>query len=116
MKISASMTDDAILDLLGGRIAAARVRQNLTQAAVAEQAGVAKRTLEAIEAGGSSRVVSLVRVLRVLGLVEGLDAVVPEIGPSPLELWQSGRPRRQRASSPRGGEPPPPPWQWGEGG
>lgn len=110
------MTDDAILELLGRRVAAARVRQNLTQAAVAEQAGVAKRTLEAIEAGGSSRLVSLVRVLRVLGLLDGLDAVVPELGPSPLELWQSGRPRRQRASTPRGGEPPAPVWRWGEDG
>lgn len=113
MKITSSLTDQAVLQVLGRRIAAVRLRQNLTQAAVARQAGIAKRTLEAIEAGGSSRLVSLVRVLRVLGLLDGLDGVIAEPGPSPLEQWQAGRSRRQRASS-GGGPSGATTWQWGE--
>ncbi len=113
MQITQLMTDQAVLDTLGTRLAAARVRRNLTQDAVARQAGISKRTLEGIEAGRSPRLVSLVRVLRVLDLVEGLDVLVPDEGPSPVELWESGRPRRVRASSARHGDASPS-WEWGE--
>jgi len=113
MNVTGLMTDRAILELLGRRLAAARVRQNLTQAELARRAGIAKRTLEGMEAGRSPRLVSLVRVLRVLDLVEGLAALIPDEGPSPLELWESGRPRRVRAS-PGGSAEAPGEWQWGD--
>ena len=45
MKISLEMNDGMILRELGERLAHARLESNLTQAALAEQAGVAKRTL-----------------------------------------------------------------------
>jgi DNA-binding XRE family transcriptional regulator len=51
MKITGLLTDDAVLAELGARIAGRRVELQLTQAAVAEQAGIAKRTLERMEAG-----------------------------------------------------------------
>ena len=44
MKINAQLTDEAILKELGGRLTSARLGRNLTQAALAEQAGVSKRT------------------------------------------------------------------------
>lgn len=114
MKISAELTDNAILKILGHRVAAARIRRNLTQAALAEAAGIAKRTLEGIEAGRSPRLLSLIRVLRVLDLVDGLEVAVPEVAPSPLERWKSGKSERRRASSKRR-ESPPGEWQWGDG-
>ena len=54
MKLSTTLTDEAILEALGGRLASARLARNLTQAALAEQAGVAKRTVERLEAGQSA--------------------------------------------------------------
>ncbi|WP_227485270.1 MULTISPECIES: helix-turn-helix domain-containing protein [unclassified Acidithiobacillus] len=51
MKITGLHADVAVLAELGARIAGRRVELQLTQAAVAEQAGVAKRTLERMEAG-----------------------------------------------------------------
>ncbi len=51
MKITGLLTDEAVLAELGARIAGRRVELQLTQAAVAEQAGIAKRTLERMEAG-----------------------------------------------------------------
>jgi transcriptional regulator with XRE-family HTH domain len=66
MKITGLLTDDAVLAELGARIAGRRIDMQLTQAAVAEQAGIAKRTLERLEAGDSSQLNTLLRVLRVL--------------------------------------------------
>jgi len=74
MKISRQLTDDAILAEIGARIAHHRLNLQLTQAALAEQAGVGKRTVERIEAGGSAQMASVVRVFRVLELLSSLDA------------------------------------------
>jgi transcriptional regulator with XRE-family HTH domain len=51
MKITKQATDEVILGELGGRLAKIRLEHNLTQAQLATQAGVAKRTVERWEAG-----------------------------------------------------------------
>ena len=51
MKIAKQASDEAILSELGGRLTRVRLEQNLTQAQLAEQAGVSKRTVERLEAG-----------------------------------------------------------------
>ena len=112
MKISGLFTDDAVLAEIGQRIAARRIQMQLTQAAVAEQAGIAKRTLERMEAGESSQLSSLVRVLRVLDASTGLDGLVPEIGPSPMDQLKQKKTARKRASSPRVSKTTPTPWRW----
>lgn len=112
MNISNLLTDDAILSEIGARIAARRVDLQLTQAAAAEQAGIAKRTLERMEAGHSSQLSSLVRVLRVLDALPGLDNLVPEIGPRPMDLLKRKGKVRQRASGQRAMKAPGKPWSW----
>jgi transcriptional regulator with XRE-family HTH domain len=112
MNISNLLTDDAVLSEIGARIAARRVDLQLTQAAVAEQAGIAKRTLERMEAGHSSQLSSLVRVLRVLDALPGLDNLVPEIGPRPMDLLKRKGKVRQRASGKRAAKAPGKPWSW----
>ena len=112
MKISNLLTDDAILAEIGERLAARRIELQLTQAAVAEQAGIAKRTLERMEAGHSSQLANLIRVLRVLDAVPGLDNFIPETGPRPMDLLQRKGKIRQRASGRRGGKQSGKPWCW----
>jgi transcriptional regulator with XRE-family HTH domain len=112
MNLSSLLTDDAILAELGARLAARRVDLQLTQAAVAEQAGIAKRTLERMEAGHSSQLSSLVRVLRVLDALQGLDGLVPETGPRPMDLLKRKGKVRQRASGRRAAKPSGKPWSW----
>ena len=114
MKITASLTDDAVLAELGARIAARRIDFQLTQAAVAEQAGIAKRTLERMEAGHTSQLATLVRVLRVLDAAAGLDGLLPESGPRPMDLLKQKGKARQRASGRRAAKASNKPWQWGE--
>jgi transcriptional regulator with XRE-family HTH domain len=98
MKIDSEHTDDAILATLGHRLARRRLDRGLTQAELALQAGVSKRTVERIEAGASAQLVSVIRVLRTLGLADRLDVLVPEAAPSPMELLKLRGKRRQRAS------------------
>lgn len=95
------MTDEVILGEIGGRLAQRRLDLQMTQAAVAEEAGLAKRTVERIEAGATAQLSSLIRVLRVLGLLERLDDLVPEAGPRPMDLLKLRGKQRQRASAKR---------------
>ena len=108
------MTDEALLRELGHRIAQQRLDRNLSQAQLAEQAGISKRTLERLEAGAAATQLSLfLRVLRQLDLLERLDLLLPEPQPSPLallELQKAGRKRasRRRIAKPTGS------WSWGQ--
>ena len=115
MKITAQLTDESILKELGGRLTTARLGRNLTQAALAEQAGLGLRTVQRLELGAAATQLSgLVRVCRVLGLVEGFDTLLPEEGASPIaQLKQQGR-KRQRASGRKAAAGAPKAWTWGE--
>ena len=51
MKIDDKMTDDALLTLIGERLAGIRLARNLTQQQLAEQAGLGLRTVQRLEQG-----------------------------------------------------------------
>lgn len=112
MKLNKLLTDEAILTELGQRIAVRRLELQLTQAEVAEQAGVAKRTLERIEAGYSAQLSSVIRIFRVLEVLPGLEQVIPEVGPRPMELLKHKGKARQRAPGLRARAQPAKPWSW----
>jgi transcriptional regulator with XRE-family HTH domain len=115
VKIESRLTDDAILGELGARVARTRLERNLTQAALAEEAGVSKRTVERLESGEVATQLSVfVRVCRALALVERLDAFLPEPVPSPVaQLKLQGR-TRLRASGSKLAPKKPKKWTWGE--
>ena len=112
MKISNLITDSAILAELGARLARCRLDLQLTQAEVAEQAGIAKRTLERIESGASAQMSSMIRILRVLDGLSGLDSMFPEAGPRPMDLLKRKGKVRQRASRRSPADRPEKPWSW----
>jgi transcriptional regulator with XRE-family HTH domain len=124
MKLEDSLTDAAVLEELGKRLARARISSSLTQAELAERAAVGKRTVERIESGESVQLISLIRVLRVLGLLEAFDAIAPDEGPSPMEMLERrGKVRRrvssrslQKGSTPKDriSGPTSTPWRWGD--
>lgn len=117
MRLQAELTDAAILAALGERIARHRIEAGLTQAELAEAAGIGKRTLERVEAGQGAELLTLIKLLRPLGLLEGLDRLVPELPPSPIaQLELHGR-QRQRVVKPRRAgrsRSTTEPWSWGE--
>jgi transcriptional regulator with XRE-family HTH domain len=112
MKISQALTEDTILTEIGERLARRRLDLQLTQAHLAEQAGVAKRTVERIEAGSSAQMSTMIRIFRVLDLLPCLDQAIPAAGPRPMDiLRRKGKPR-QRASSRGRKLQSAEPWSW----
>lgn len=105
------LSDADALAELGRRLAQLRLGRPWTQAALAARAGVAKRTIERIEAGGSVQLTSLIRVFRSLDLLAALDALLPEPGPRPMELLKEPARLRRRA---RPQAPSSGPWTWGD--
>ena len=108
------LTDDAVLAEIGKRIARYRIDSQMTQAELAEQAGVSKRTVERIEAGASVQFSTVIRILRVLDLLQGLDRMIPEPAPRPLDLLKQKGKVRQRASSSKPPEKAQKKWTWGD--
>ncbi len=109
-------SDRAILEELGQRLCDARLERNVSQAQIAEDAGIGRATLQRMEAGESPSLINFIRVLRALDLLDGLDRLLPEAAPSPIdELERRGR-RRQRASSSRNpaAKPRQRVWRWGD--
>ncbi|MEN7972915.1 MAG: helix-turn-helix domain-containing protein [Verrucomicrobiota bacterium] len=113
MKIEKLLMDDAILVELGRRLAQRRLELQLTQADLAEQAGISKRTVERIEVGATTQMSTMIRILRALELLDRLEALVPESGPRPMDLIKLKGNARKRASGKRKSEGKGP-WQWGD--
>lgn len=80
---------------------------------LAEQAGVSKRTVERIEAGATTQISTLIRILRVLELLDRLETLVPEAGPRPMDLVRLKGNTRKRASGKRNSTDEEP-WHWGD--
>lgn len=119
MRITSELTDAAVLNELGDRLERLRINAGLTQAQLAEEAGISKRTVERIEAGHSIDFVMVLRVLRVLKRLEVLDRLVPTSPQSPLALLKGRGRERKRVKHSRHplddtAEPKStPPWKWG---
>ena len=112
MKIDKLLSDDAILAELGQRLARRRIESELTQADLAHEAGVSKRTVERIEAGASAQMASIIRICRVLGLLPGLDQFIPEPALKPMDMIKLKGKMRQRATSRRKTRGADDTWTW----
>lgn len=115
MKLSSQHTDDVILEEIGKRLAARRIALNLTQAQLAEKAGVSKRTVERLEAGTSAaQLTAFLRVCRALDVVDSLNSLLPEAEPEPMDLLRRKGRRRQRVRNSTSSSADTKPWSWGE--
>ncbi|HVC02142.1 MAG TPA: helix-turn-helix transcriptional regulator [Steroidobacteraceae bacterium] len=120
MKITSELTDRAVLREFGDRLERRRIDAGLTQAQLAEEAGISKRTVERIAAGHSIDFGMLLRVLRVLKLLEALDQLVSDLPQSPLVILDGrGRARKRVGHSRRPPDvtvvpKPASPWKWRE--
>jgi transcriptional regulator with XRE-family HTH domain len=112
MKISNDISDRAAIEEIGRRLARRRIDMNLTQARLAEQAGVGKRTVERLESGESAQLTSVLRILRVLQLLPGIEALLPEPGIRPMELIERRGKSRRRAAGKK--TAPTSKWEWKE--
>ena len=74
-----------LVRLLGSRFKEYRMRCNLTQKEVAEQSGIGLTTIHKFENGtaGNLSLSTFILLLRVVGQVNALDDVLPELPDSP---------------------------------
>jgi transcriptional regulator with XRE-family HTH domain len=112
-------TDVAVLTEFGRRLARHRLARNWTQAQLAAEAGIGQATVQRAERGESVQMTSMIKLLRTLELLGGLDLAVPESIDLPIaQLEREQRKLRQRASNRRQQPPAEPgeeqPWRWGE--
>jgi transcriptional regulator with XRE-family HTH domain len=118
MNINGTTTDEAVLGEIGARVQRLRLERNLTQAELARESGLSQITVQRLEAGQPTDLLTLIRALRVLGLLESLNRALPEPLPSPIEAVRLRGKMRQRASGSRKGQRPTPQlsggWTWGD--
>ena len=115
MKIQSNITSEALLKLIGERLARLRLSKNLTQKKLAEQAGLGLRTVQRLELGlAATQLSSFVQVCQVLGLVERFDVLIPEEQASPIAQLKLQSHKRQRSRSRKTATGATKKWTWGE--
>ena len=93
------MSDDAIVKQLGDFIKHTRLQQNITQAKLAEIAGLNRWTISKIENGESITLSSLIQVLRALNILYVFNYFEINDEISPIEYAKLQEKKRQRARS-----------------
>src|SRR5258706_5968652 len=80
---------------LGRRLRQLRLHRNIDQRTLAEKAGIALTALQSLEAGHGSSVQTLLRTLKALNYLEGIEMLAPEPTVNPLALLRTTKPRQR---------------------
>lgn len=83
---------------LDQRLKRHRLDMNMTQAEVASRCGLTQVTIAKLEAGKGSRLSTLIKVMKVLGIEEQLDLLAPPAPISPIRMNQYGTLRKRARS------------------
>ena len=86
MNIDNKLSDTVIINELGARIKAERIRKGFTQIEFANIAGVSKGTIANIENGESIQLSNLLKILRELNALNSLEILLPSSENTPMEL------------------------------
>ena len=102
--MKAEQSNAAIMKELSTRLKHQRASLNMDQKTLAYESGVPLRTLSRLENGHGVSFEGIIKIMRVLGLLDRLDLMVPEVSLSPVLLAKSTvRKPRVRAGAKRGG-------------
>lgn len=93
------------------RLEEIRLSKNISQAILAEQAGVSRRTLTRMADGETISLDSFIRIIKALGLADHLEALLPNPSVRPVELAAHAGQHRRRATGKRKTTAP---WSWGD--
>jgi len=107
-------TSDQIETALCKRVENIRLTRNITQAKLAEEAGVALKTIGRLEKGKGVSLDTFIRVLIALGIQHNLKGLLPDPTVRPIERVDIGGTERRRASS-RQSNDENKLWSWGDG-
>jgi transcriptional regulator with XRE-family HTH domain len=93
-------TPEELQIALGERVRRLRLARNIDQRATADKAGISERALRNLEAGRGSTVETLLRTLKALDSLQGIEMLAPEVTVDPLALLHASKPP-QRVRRPR---------------
>lgn len=97
MEIGIFESNEQILREIGIRIRIARIRSGRTQTQLAIESGVAKTTVERTEKGKSIQILNIIKLLRSLNALSGLETLLPSAEITPMEQLERKRiPQRIR--------------------
>ena len=113
MDIDKQTAPQSAVEELTGRLARFRMESGITQARLAEQTGVSKRTIERIENGCDTQLTTLVRLLQAMGLADRLNQLIPESFASPMDMLQGKTEPPKRARHKKAAKTDKP-WKWGD--
>jgi transcriptional regulator with XRE-family HTH domain len=95
--IQSTQSDQEIQRLVGGRLRAHRLRNNVRIEDLAHRAGLGSATVKKAEHGEDVRLSTLIKLLRAFDRLEAFDALLPEPPVSPIALSKMSGKTRQRA-------------------
>ena len=107
-------TSEQIEAALCKRLESIRLSRNITQAQLAEKAGVSPRTIGRLEKGQGVSVDTFIRIMMALGIQQNLEALLPDPIVRPIERVGIGGGERKRAR-PNQASDERPAWSWGDG-
>lgn len=112
MKLSIANTAEEVQTEVARRLTQNRLNRGWTQAELATRAGVSKRSVERLESGKDNpRMAVFLAVVQTLGLIDRLDALLPEVVQTPLDILNGKKPPQRI----RHGKRPVVKWgDWGE--
>jgi transcriptional regulator with XRE-family HTH domain len=95
------------------RLESIRLSRNITQAQLAEEAGVSTRTIGRLEKGQGVSLDTFIRIMMALGIQQGLEALMPDPAVRPIERIGSNAGERKRARPIQSSDRRPT-WSWGD--
>jgi transcriptional regulator with XRE-family HTH domain len=107
-------TSDQIEAALCKRLESVRLSRNITQAQLAEEAGVSPRTIGRLEKGQGVSMDTFIRIMMALGIQQNLEALLPDPTVRPIERAGMGAGERQRARPSKSVDKPTT-WSWSDG-
>ena len=109
------LSDAALQAEIGIRLRRLRLQENISQEDLAVAVGISRRTVANAEKGAGCTLQTLLAILRGLGRLEAIDALLPVSVHSPVQLARDGGIARQRARRKHHGvDDDEPTWTWGD--
>lgn len=113
MKITQNSTDSETMQELGKRLQRYRIDSGLSQIELSDMTGISSKTIANLEDGKQTNTLTLIRILRALGLLDNLELLAPPQDNRPIDFLRYNKKAPQRASRNRNVEPERT-WKWGD--
>lgn len=106
-------TSGQIEAVLCKRLESIRLSRNMTQAQLAEEAGVSPRTIGRLEKGQGVSMDTFIRIMMALSIQQSLETLLPDPTVRPIERVGMSAGERKRARPTKSSDERPT-WSWGD--